>query len=143
LTALDPATNPYLQWVLTGTHTTAMPFALRPENFDAIRRHLDRLEWSSASIEEYLAAHGQLRFDRFNLSDIFEYMSPENHHAMLERLIAASHRGARLAYWNMLAPRSRPEALADRLRPLDDLAEQLFAQDKAWFYSRFVVEEAT
>ena len=143
LTALDPAANPYLQWILTGTHTTALPFALRPENFDAIRRNLDRLEWSRCSIEEYLDAHRGLRIDRFNLSDIFEYMSPENYQRLLERLLSASNPGARLAYWNMLAPRSRPEALASRLRPLDGLAKQLFAQDKAWFYSRFVLEEVT
>jgi S-adenosylmethionine-diacylglycerol 3-amino-3-carboxypropyl transferase len=141
LTALDPAANPYLQWVLTGTHPTALPFALRAENFDAIRRNLDQLEWSRGSLEEYLDAHRDLRVDRFNLSDIFEYMSPENYQRLLERLIAASHPGARLAYWNMLAPRSRPEALAGRLRPLEPLAKELFAQDKAWFYSRFVVEE--
>jgi S-adenosylmethionine-diacylglycerol 3-amino-3-carboxypropyl transferase len=141
LTALDPAANPYLQWVLTGTHTTALPFALRPENFDAIRRNLDRLEWFRGSIEEYLDAHRDLRVDRFNLSDIFEYMSPENYQRLLERLIAASNPGARLAYWNMLAPRSRPDALAARLRLCDGLASELFAQDKAWFYSRFVLEE--
>ncbi len=141
LTALDPAANPYLQWILTGTHTTALPLALRPENFDAIRRNLDRLEWRRGSIEEYLDAHSDVRIDRFNLSDIFEYMSPENYQRLLERLIAASQPGARLAYWNMLAPRSRPEALAGRLRPLEELAKRLFAQDKAWFYSRFVVEE--
>jgi S-adenosylmethionine-diacylglycerol 3-amino-3-carboxypropyl transferase len=141
LTALDPAANPYLQWILTGTHTTALPYALRPENFDAIRGNLDRLEWSRSSIEEYFDSHRSLRIDRFNLSDIFEYMSPENYRQLLERLLAASNPGARLAYWNMLAPRSRPEALAGRLRPLDELAKQLFTQDKAWFYSRFVVEE--
>jgi S-adenosylmethionine-diacylglycerol 3-amino-3-carboxypropyl transferase len=141
LTALDPAANPYLQWILTGRHRTALPFALRPENFEPIRRHLDRLEWTGLSIEAYLDAHPELRVDRFNLSDIFEYMSPENHQQVLERLLAASRPGARLAYWNMLAPRSRPDALAARLRPLKDEAERLFAADKAWFYSRFVLEE--
>jgi S-adenosylmethionine-diacylglycerol 3-amino-3-carboxypropyl transferase len=40
----------------------------------------------------------------------------------------------------MLAPRSRPEDMAGVLRPLTELAERLFAQDKAAFYSRFVVE---
>lgn len=143
LTALDPAANPHLQWILTGTHTTALPFALRLENFDAIRRNLDRLEWSRGSIEEYLDAHRDVRMDRFNLSDIFEYMSPENYQRLLERLIAASNPGARLAYWNMLAPRSRPDALAARLRPNDARAKELFAQDRAWFYSRFVLEETS
>jgi S-adenosylmethionine-diacylglycerol 3-amino-3-carboxypropyl transferase len=141
LTKLDPAANPYLQWILTGTHTTALPFALRPENFDSIRRNLDNLEWHHGSIEEYLAAHPDVRIDRVNLSDIFEYMSPENYRRLLERLLAASRPGARLAYWNMLAPRSRPESLAGRLRPMAELANQLFLQDKAWFYSRLVIEE--
>ena len=141
LTVLDPAANPYLQWVLTGTHTTALPFALRPENFEAIRSRLDQFEWSLASIEQYLEANPDLRIDRFNLSDIFEYMSPENHERLLRRLADAARPGARLAYWNMLAPRSRPESLSARLRPLDRLATEAFAEDKAWFYSRFVVEE--
>jgi S-adenosylmethionine-diacylglycerol 3-amino-3-carboxypropyl transferase len=41
----------------------------------------------------------------------------------------------------MLVPRERPAALANRIRPLTDLADQQFAQDLAFFYSRFVVEE--
>jgi S-adenosylmethionine-diacylglycerol 3-amino-3-carboxypropyl transferase len=141
LTALNPAVNPYLQWVLTGTHTTALPFALRPENFEPIRRNLNHLEWKQCSLEEWLSVNPNLRVDRFNLSDIFEYMSPENYARLLERLVAASRPGARLAYWNMLAPRHRPQALAGGLRPLEDLARDLFSQDKAWFYSAFVLEE--
>ena len=141
LTALDPAGNPYLQWILAGRHLTALPFALRPENFEAIRGNLDKIEWELRSVEEYLQAHPSLRLDRFNLSDIFEYMSQDNYRLLLERLIAAANPGARLAYWNMLAPRSRPESLADRLRPLNEIAGQMFARDKAWFYSRFVLEE--
>jgi S-adenosylmethionine-diacylglycerol 3-amino-3-carboxypropyl transferase len=41
----------------------------------------------------------------------------------------------------MLAPRSRPEAMAAVLRPLPELSEKLFFEDRAFFYSRFVVEE--
>jgi hypothetical protein len=68
-------------------------------------------------------------------------MSEENTARLLGELAASTRPGGRLAYWNMLAPRSRPDALADCLRPLTDLAEKLFLQDKAFFYSRFVVEE--
>ena len=49
--------------------------------------------------------------------------------------------GARLAYWNMLAPRHRPESISAILRPLTELSAQLFARDQAFFYSAFVVEE--
>ncbi len=143
LTGLNPADNPYLQWILTGRHTTALPFALRQENFEAVRAGLDRLEWHCLPLEEFLEREGTASIDRFNLSDIFEYMSEENYHRLLERICRSGRTGGRLAYWNMLAPRHRPAAMADRLRPLDDLSRRLFLQDKAFFYSDFVVEELT
>jgi len=141
LTMLNPADNPYLQWILTGRHTSALPFALRPENFAAIRDNLQRLEWYCLPLEEFLEQEGAATIDRFNLSDIFEYMSEENFRLLLERLVRAGRSGGRLAYWNMLAPRSRPECLAGQLRPLDEEAQRLFQEDKAFFYSAFVVEE--
>lgn len=141
LTALDPADNPYLQWILKGRHTSALPFALRQENFQAIRVNLDRLEWHQSSIEDFLDRAGAGAIDHFNLSDIFEYMSEENTERLLERLVRAGRPGGRLAYWNMLAPRSRPESLAHRLKPLSEVAGAGFNRDKAFFYSAFVVEE--
>jgi S-adenosylmethionine-diacylglycerol 3-amino-3-carboxypropyl transferase len=145
LTALDPAANPYLHWILTGTHGAALPWALRAENFERIRARLDRLEWRLETVEAFLereraggAARGVVKF---NLSDIFEYMSEENTAAILARLADASAPGGRLAYWNMLAPRRRPASLAHRLRPREELAASLFAQDKAFFYSALVIEE--
>lgn len=141
LTVLNPAENPYLQWILTGHHTTALPYALRPENFEAIRANLDRLSWHCTSVEDFLDTCDEGTIDRYNLSDMFEYMSPDNYHRLLERLVQKSRSGSRLAYWNMLTPRSRPEYLADQLQPLTELAHQLHHRDKAFFYSAFIVEE--
>jgi S-adenosylmethionine-diacylglycerol 3-amino-3-carboxypropyl transferase len=141
LTMLDPADNPYVQWILTGRHTTALPYALRPEHFEVIRANLGRLEWRCQSLEDYLARVPPRSIDRFNLSDIFEYMSEQRYTHTLGRIAATGRPGGRLAYWNMLVPRSRPEALADRLAPLAELAAQLHQQDKAFFYSALVVEE--
>ena len=141
LTALDPADNPYLQWILTGTHTTALPFALRPENFDAIRSRLDRLEWRQQPLEGYLDSSEADSIDALNLSDIFEYMSPENHHRLLEAIVRVGRPGARLAYWNTLAERRRPDSMADCLRSLEPLQQKLHLRDKAFFYCAFRVEE--
>lgn len=143
LAELDPTTNPYLHWILRGTHGTALPFALREENFHRIRQNLHRLEWHLCTVEDWLACPEAPPADAFNLSDIFEYMSPDNTERILRAILTRANPGARLAYWNMLVPRSRPESLADRLRPLADLAASLHARDQAWFYSRFVVEEVT
>jgi S-adenosylmethionine-diacylglycerol 3-amino-3-carboxypropyl transferase len=141
LTELDPADNPYLQWILTGRHPSALPFALRPENFAVIRANLDRLEWRCQPVEGYLEEVGPRSIDRYNLSDIFEYMAPETYQRLLERLVVAGRPGGRLVYWNMLADRHRPEAMAAVLQPLPEVAQRLFGQDKAFFYSAFVVEE--
>ena len=141
LTELNPAENPYLHWILTGTHGNALPWALRPENFDAIRSRLDRLEWHLLTLEDYLARNPEARINKFNLSDIFEYMSDANTARLLARLADASGPGGRLVYWNMLAPRSRPDALAHRLRPRLDVAQPLFLRDRAFFYSALVVED--
>ena len=141
LVALDPSENPYLHWILTGAHGDALPEALEEKNFGTIRNALleGRLVVAHASLEAHLARFPECRYDAFNLSDIFEYMSDGNTRDLLEKIIAASSPGARLAYWNMLAPRSRPESLAARLKSCE--ADALFAQDRAFFYNRFVVEE--
>ncbi len=141
LTQLNPADNPYLQWILTGTHTTALPMALRQENFELIRERVNRVEWHLLSVEDYLDQHQGQLIQRYNLSDIFEYMSEENHHHLLRRMIAVSTPGSRLAYWNMLAPRRRPEHMATKLKPLTELSERLYVKDKAFFYMAYVVEE--
>lgn len=141
LTVLNPADNPYLQWILTGQHLSALPYALRAENFDSVRANLDRLEIRPQSLEEFLANGTANSIDRFNLSDVFEYVAPNTFQELLHELVRVSRNGARLAYWNMLVPRRRPVAMADELKPLNELANRLFAQDRAFFYRDFIVEE--
>jgi len=143
LAVLDPSQNPYLHWILTGTHGDALPEALEEKNFQIIRAALQaaRFEVVEASIEELLSSHPEQKYDAFNLSDIFEYMSAENTEALLDKIVDASNLGARLAYWNMLAPRARPESMAGRLMSHTEAANHLLDQDRAFFYSRFVIEE--
>jgi S-adenosylmethionine-diacylglycerol 3-amino-3-carboxypropyl transferase len=141
LTRLNPARNPYLAWILNGSHGQSLPLALRPEHFETIRSNLDRLEWRCQSIEKFLATTDHPTFDAFNLSDIFEYMSARQYEAVLRKLADVAQPGARLVYWNTLVDRHRPEALAHRLRSLTELSCQLHARDQAFFYCALVVEE--
>jgi S-adenosylmethionine-diacylglycerol 3-amino-3-carboxypropyl transferase len=141
LTELNPTDNPYLGWILTGQHNSSLPRALRPEHFDTIREGLDRIEFHQVPLEQFLEQEGRNRIDRYNLSDIFEYMSDENYHNLLERICDTGRSGGRLAYWNMLAPRKRPESMKDALNPLVKESAHLFQQDKAFFYSAFILEE--
>jgi len=141
LAVLDPSANPYVGWILTGGHRDALPHALRPEHFDAVRANLDRLEWHCEPIESLVERGVIERLDRANLSNIFEYLSAENAAALLGRLADVSRPGARLAYWNMMVPRHGAAYLPGRLRACAGLSRRLFREDKAFFYRDFVVEE--
>lgn len=135
----DPAVNPYLHWILRGTHGDVLPRALAEERFETIRGRLDRLELRLCTVET-LAEEG-VKADAFNLSDIFEYMSPEAHEQAYGTILAASRPGARIAYWNMMAPRRVPASMAGKVTTNAELEAKLKPLDKAFFYSDFVIEE--
>ena len=141
LTHIDPSLNPYLQWIACGQFVTALPHAWRRENFEAIRAHIDCLEIGLASVESYLAGATEGSVDRFNLSDIFEYISEASSKRLFENIVRCGRHGGRLAYWNMQAPRRCPPGLADRVRPLDELSRRLHRETSTFFYSAFYVEE--
>jgi len=135
----DPSANPYLHWILKGFHGSALPRALDEARFETIRERIDRLDVRLCTVET-LAAEG-VKADAFNLSDIFEYMSPPAHEAAYGTILAASNPGARIAYWNMMAPRRAPASLADRVKTNSLLEAKLKPLDKAFFYRDFVIEE--
>jgi S-adenosylmethionine-diacylglycerol 3-amino-3-carboxypropyl transferase len=137
----DAGANPYLRWILTGAHGDALPLALRPESFDAIRANLDRLEIVEASLDDFARAHAGAAIDGWNLSDVFEYGDDASYASLLARIAAISAPRARLAYWNMLVPRRRPASLAPFIAARDDVAAPLRARDRVPFYGDFVVEE--
>lgn len=140
LTELDPAQNPYFQWVVFGRHVSALPHALRPENFELIRSQLDKLEWRVASLEATLQELGPSSVDRFNLSDIFEYLSPAASDALFAEIARAGRTGGRLAYWDMMVPRSVPGHLRGRMTALEDLSRELYSRNQAAFYGALHVE---
>lgn len=137
----DPSQNPYLQWIATGHHGSALPYALQPENVERIRNHLDKLEWHCTSLESYLSRSPDRAIDHFNLSNIFEWMSVDHYHALLPQLLRVGRSGGRLVYWNLLVDRQRPLHLATQLRPLTELAHQLEQHNQVFFYKRLVIEE--
>ena len=137
---LDPSENPYLHWILKGSHGAALPLAWREEHFDTIRDRLDRLDLRCGALEAFVAT-GE-RADGFNLSDIFEYMGEDVFETVYGSVLGAANPGARLVYWNMMVPRRVPAALrrtgSARLTEVEARGK---ARDKAFFYSDFVVEQ--
>jgi len=141
LSVLPTDTNPYLGYILTGNFEKNFPFYLREENFEAIRRNLDKLILFKGGLNEVFEAYPSMKFDGFNLSDIFEYMSPEQYAQEMKQILKFSTPGARIAFWNMLAYRKEVPELEDQIEFLEDKASHLHKQDKAFFYQSFVLGE--
>ena len=137
ITTLPVHTNPYFRAILAGGFVPdALPRWLQPAHTAVIRARLDRLRLVRGPAEGTAG-----RFDAFNLSDIFEYMPAAEWTRVYGALLERANPGARLAYWNLLVPRRRPEACAGRVRELAEEAGALHARDRAWFYRAFRLEE--
>ena len=140
-TATVPGDNPYLRWTLTGAYGDALPPYLEADAFETIRDRAHRITPVLGSLEDVLGAAPPDSFGAFGLSDVFEYVDRAHAETLYRAIARAGRPGARLAYWNLLAVRQRPEPLAGLIRPLPELSRALHARDRAPFYRAFVVEE--
>lgn len=129
--------NEFLEFIWNGSFTTNLPHYVRPGNYERIRTHIDRLVVFEGLAEAAFKEHG--RFDRFNLSNIFEYMPPEVFATVTTDLVDHATPSARLAYWNLMVPR-RLSTIDQRLHFEEALSTTLTARDKGFFYRGIFVD---
>ena len=142
LSILDTSCNPYLHFILYGKYGAAFPFSLREENYDKIRNNLDKIVFQKASAEEFVSKLDK-KVSAFNLSDIFEYMSQDAMDALYIQLLGKAAPGARIAYWNMLAPRTCSGQLREKYAIItnEEYNSGFLNKDKAFFYSKFILDK--
>ncbi len=106
LCELDSYENPYIYYIMTGNYRLyCLPYFLREENFENIKKNLHKLEIVQNSVEEYLDGI-DFKINKFNLSDIFEYMSLENYKKLMKKIYDNADNNAILAYWNLIVERN-------------------------------------
>ncbi len=140
---LPIAGNFYMEYNLLGKYRNLEqgPFYLRSANFDRLKGLVDRVHLVTDELERYLVSCPVGSFSKANLSDVFEYMSDAASDAMFAVLAERLRTGGRLAYWNLLVPRTPPSSLQHRLRPLKQLGERLHRIDRTWFYRSFHIDQ--
>ncbi|MBS2008628.1 MAG: DUF3419 family protein [Cyanobacteria bacterium SZAS TMP-1] len=136
----EPANNPYLRWILTGDYGTALPHYLRPENFETIRANLAALELRQGNLNDIVEALPEGSIHSFNLSDVFEYLSPEQCRTLTEVIVRASAAAGRMVYWNMLVDREAAAYCPQYLHIEEQFSTSLAAITKTFFYKRLLVE---
>ncbi len=120
--------NFYLEYQLRGHFSVNLPFYLRPENFENIKRNIDRLQLFEGALTDMPTDQ---KFDILNLSNIFEYMDDDQFGMQADFLPKICKPDAKIAYWNLLVNRSLPEKDS---RFLDRSVKGV---DRCFFYQSF------
>jgi len=130
LKSTECQTNYFLDFILRGKFQIALPHYARKENFEIIKENIDNLVvfegYASDAFDSY---HG---FNKFNLSNIFEYMNVETFKNVVTEMVEQGVEGAKYAYWNLMVPRNMNTA-HPALKQLD-LGPY---HDNGFFYSNF------
>ncbi len=128
--------NYFLRMILTGRYGPTLPVYLRPENFERIRANADRLQLQQTTAEVAI----QQPFDAYGFSNFFEYLSADEFGQFARRCSQFVPTGARLAYWNLMVPRSLHESLPAQFVPVAD-SNPAAVPDNGFFYHRFLAEQ--
>ena len=140
LTELDTSENSYLQYIVNGKYEEILPVSYRKENFEIIKKNIDKIIFIKETIEGFLNRKNIKNITKYNLSDIFEYMSDKEMCEIFKSILNQSKKGTRIVYWNMLAEK-RASKYFEKLLYKEKQAKELLKKDKAFFYSDFIIEE--
>jgi S-adenosylmethionine-diacylglycerol 3-amino-3-carboxypropyl transferase len=138
----SPRDNHFIQYALLGRYPDLErgPIYLRESSFAALRESTANIKFVRSDLESYLATLSPGSVSALYLSDLFEWVSEEHFETMLRSIHRVCRPGARMVYWNLLVPRSRPESLAGLFDRHEDEARALYARDQAFVYGAFHVE---
>ncbi|EAY26801.1 DUF3419 family protein [Microscilla marina] len=131
----DLKTNHYAHLMLRGKYSPPciLPHHLRPENFDLIKKNIDRVEVVTASLTDYLA-ESPYQFNAFSLSDFSSYAPPVVYQQIWQGVAKAAAPHARFCERQFLVKR-RPEMHCPALKRNTWLEKKLNEEDEAYIYT--------
>ncbi len=132
--------NPYVNYILLNNFDYSLPHYAKEENFNIIKQNIDALEIKTGTINE-VAKNSCMKFDGFNLSDIFEYMDVDLFRVISSQLLESANKGAKFCYWNMMVDRRISKILPENFEYKKELSQELYLKDRAFFYKDFIVDE--
>jgi len=141
LTELPIKENYFLRYILLGNNDERfLPPYLRKENYELIKRRLNRIKIITDSCDNYFRQLPCDSISKFNFTNIFEWISDEAFENLLRETIRVAKNGAVITYRNLLVPREHPESLSDKIYPDKILARQLHRKDLSFIYNNYIIE---
>ena len=140
LTSVPIYGNFFLHYSLTGKYGDALPPYLKEKGYLRLRNMPESiLSITTDNLLSYLQSMPADTFSKFNLSDIFEVLSPAENEILWGEIVRTAKHGAIVAYWNNLVQRSYPAHLSSQIETDNERVSQLRAKDKVFFYDSFHV----
>lgn len=124
--------NYFLEFIMKGRFISGLPHYAREENFELIKSRMDRLVVFNGLAEDAFKDYSG--FNKFNLSNIFEYMPPELFQSVAENLAKNGEPSARYAYWNLMVPRKMYKIIPG-MKHDNNWTTSMTNKDKGFFYS--------
>ena len=140
LTRVPAYDNYFLSQAVTGRFRgNRVPPYLLEENFETLRQNLDRVLVVNGWLGPYLDTLPPQSINKFNLLDIFDWMTPTGFEATLKSVLRAAVPGATLIYRSGRYTLDPPPSILAHVERHDDLARELFATDRSATYGSFYV----
>ena len=142
LTCMPLRENYFVSYILLGRYFDEdhLPPYLMQENFSLIRSRLARVRMITGPCGEFFTGMPDSSIQKFNFTNIFEWMSEQAFEGMLREVWRVASHGAVMTYRNLLVLRERPSVLRTMIEPDRALAETLHARDRSFIYRNYVVE---
>lgn len=140
LTKVPAYDNYFLSQAVTGRFRgKRVPPYLLEENFETLRRNLDRVLVVNGWLGPYLDTLPPQSINKFNLLDIFDWMTPAMFEATLRSVLRAAVPGATLIYRSGSYALDPPPSILEHVERHDELARKLFATDRSATYGSFYI----
>lgn len=142
LTEIPVRSNPFVQWGLSGRYRDMEqgPLYLSTEGHRRLVEVAERIRFVHDDLKGHLGTVGAGTYSAFNLSDAPAHLSDTESEALLRGCVGAARSGARLAYWNHLEARHRPDTMAHVLERAEAVSSELSRQDRAFVHGAFQLE---
>lgn len=143
LTELPVRDNPYLREMLTGyfhaEHSHASFPHLTHAGVEEVKSALAGLQLVDGSVVDYLKTCEAGSIDGFALSNICEWLDPEQIDALFSELVRTAAPKARLCFRNFLGWTEVPERFRDAVVEDVPRGEELIRQDRSLVQRRFAI----
>ncbi len=141
LSQISTSKNYFLQYILKGNYDDPQkshPY-LQKTNFLKLKQNLHRLELCQADLLEYLQSLPSCTISKYNLSDVFEYMSTEEYETIITQLLRTSKKDTRMTFWTLFVPREIPLSYKLSYQTNSLANRSLTRHAKTFFYRDFQI----